>query len=904
MRIRFCLTIVMFGLVFLLFHQPVFPQGNKPSDHFFKNGINSGWCYPLLDTCDDQGVCYKPVSNVSLGFMSFNSAAYPYNLAQDFTYHYQYDDPVYAMADGLIIKIRNSDEYGGPRGANNEARTDAYNTMVVKYEYVGSDGAVHPVYVFYGHVKSIKNVPDVSVAPRTEADAAIPVRKYEQIAQLNDPGASWGHISHLHLSVMQDALPNDPGTNNFYYNGYNDAQDPRGRSRPFDCWNNQKAGWIWSADWVANNGTQRADKKDQAFFDSFRPKGNSVPRRMNFENGVDGDPIRSTIPGLTFTTTSGFDWIYGDWRTGQYSGPYPNGPYFSNGHGFAWLGALQGTGRIDFTGATGTSLSLGASSQSGLALDAYDINDNLLGSSGWAASNLNTGQLNRLSVSGDKIAYVLVHDTGNYWVVDDLEVTDVLSDCLVRLPVDYSVEREEVRRIDPSHDDSSEFYNSLRKSLRCVLGWGGSELAISIYRPNGTLYGRYQSRISPITVDIRDAEPGMWSIKVAGIDVPAPGYPYALVIGSPESQKATALFPQFADGGGYVSNFLLSNPTDVDTTTTLTFVSSAGNLQEVTIDGVTASTHQVLVKARGSAKLKTSGLPVSAVVGWVSVTTNPAVDLNVNEVFQLFSGGVLVCEAAVPGVSAVSNIDFFADEELGYKTGFALANPGSSTASGVLTLRMRDGRVFGTYPINLDPGNHAAVFLYQLFGNDAPSGRAEIQMSSGYVAATALRYHTSAIFSTVAVGTAGFAPSAVSALFSPNGGVRDRLLEEIGNAQSTIDIAMYSLTDDIIRDALVIARARGVVVRIIADTTRAGDPASDVNALEQAGCLIRLKSGLTGGVMNHKFMIVDGRLLVTGSYDWSEGAQTSNYENALFVTGSTVVQKYKDEFERLWAQIQ
>jgi photosystem II stability/assembly factor-like uncharacterized protein len=58
---------------------------------------------------------------------------------------------------------------------------------------------------------------------------------------------------------------------------------------------------------------------------------------IDFENGTDGAPIRSTIAGLQFTTTEGYDWIYGDWRTGDYNGPYPDGACYSNGNFFAYV---------------------------------------------------------------------------------------------------------------------------------------------------------------------------------------------------------------------------------------------------------------------------------------------------------------------------------------------------------------------------------------------------------------------------------------------------------------------------------------------------------------------------------------------------------------------------------------
>ena len=82
---------------------------------------------------------------------------------------------------------------------------------------------------------------------------------------------------------------------------------------------------------------------------------------IDFEDGTDGESIQSTIPGLEFITTQGYDWIYGDWRTGNYNGKYPDGPYTSNGNFFAGLGPNQGDGVINFTQSDATYLSGGVS---------------------------------------------------------------------------------------------------------------------------------------------------------------------------------------------------------------------------------------------------------------------------------------------------------------------------------------------------------------------------------------------------------------------------------------------------------------------------------------------------------------------------------------------------------------
>jgi hypothetical protein len=141
---------------------------------------------------------------------------------------------------------------------------------------------------------------------------------------------------------------------------------------------------------------------------------------VDFESGTEGAVIQSTIPGLQFTTTAGQDWLYLDWRTGSYNGPYPSGLYYSNGNFCAWLGVSQGSGRIDFTEGTATYFSCLVSTVSGVVIDAYDSSDTLIATSGWAGDNLNTGKMTRLDVSAPGMAYVIVHDSGNYWLLDDI----------------------------------------------------------------------------------------------------------------------------------------------------------------------------------------------------------------------------------------------------------------------------------------------------------------------------------------------------------------------------------------------------------------------------------------------------------------------------------------------------
>ena len=54
-------------------------------------------------------------------------------------------------------------------------------------------------------------------------------------------------------------------------------------------------------------------------------------------------------------------------------------------------------------------------------------------------------------------------------------------------------------------------------------------------------------------------------------------------------------------------------------------------------------------------------------------------------------------------------------------------------------------------------------------------------------------------------------------------------------------------------------------------------------------------------MMHNKFAVFDEVLVVTGSYNWTQGAEHANYENVLFEDSPNVVQAYMRQFADLWA---
>jgi phosphatidylserine/phosphatidylglycerophosphate/cardiolipin synthase-like enzyme len=89
-----------------------------------------------------------------------------------------------------------------------------------------------------------------------------------------------------------------------------------------------------------------------------------------------------------------------------------------------------------------------------------------------------------------------------------------------------------------------------------------------------------------------------------------------------------------------------------------------------------------------------------------------------------------------------------------------------------------------------------------------------------------------------------------------------------------------------------------VRVRILSDGDKAEDRGSDVWALTATGLETRLD--YSDAHFHHKFAIFDGSAVVTGSYNWTRGADRDNRENFLVTWDREVVKQYAGGFEELW----
>jgi phosphatidylserine/phosphatidylglycerophosphate/cardiolipin synthase-like enzyme len=138
----------------------------------------------------------------------------------------------------------------------------------------------------------------------------------------------------------------------------------------------------------------------------------------------------------------------------------------------------------------------------------------------------------------------------------------------------------------------------------------------------------------------------------------------------------------------------------------------------------------------------------------------------------------------------------------------------------------------------------------------------------------------------------------IKVYFSPNGGCQQAVISEIRKAAQTIDIAMYYLSSRDIAQALVKARENNVRVRIVLDQGQEIESASKSGYLIKHGFELRYHLGF--GLMHNKFAIIDGKSLITGSFNWTLTAEERNEENLLIISDEGTIEKYEKRFNYLW----
>lgn len=130
--------------------------------------------------------------------------------------------------------------------------------------------------------------------------------------------------------------------------------------------------------------------------------------------------------------------------------------------------------------------------------------------------------------------------------------------------------------------------------------------------------------------------------------------------------------------------------------------------------------------------------------------------------------------------------------------------------------------------------------------------------------------------------------------------IRRQIVSLLNGAKKEVVIAMAWFTSAELFDALMDCCHRGIKVSLVLldDMINFNPYAPDFNRLIEQGADFRLYR-VNKGFMHHKFCVIDSKISITGSYNWTYYAEARNIENIFVTDKDEIAHLYKDEFFRL-----
>lgn len=153
---------------------------------------------------------------------------------------------------------------------------------------------------------------------------------------------------------------------------------------------------------------------------------------------------------------------------------------------------------------------------------------------------------------------------------------------------------------------------------------------------------------------------------------------------------------------------------------------------------------------------------------------------------------------------------------------------------------------------------------------------------------------------------AGAAPmpatGTVEPIFTPGGDAEGAIVNALFEAKRSVRVQAYLITSRSVAYGLIEARRRGVDVQVLAD--RAMAVKGEYSLLPQlVANRIPVWLEVNYAIAHNKIIIIDGDdangVLITGSFNFTRSAQTSNAENLLILRGNPeLLKSYVDNWLR------
>jgi len=186
--------------------------------------------------------------------------------------------------------------------------------------------------------------------------------------------------------------------------------------------------------------------------------------------------------------------------------------------------------------------------------------------------------------------------------------------------------------------------------------------------------------------------------------------------------------------------------------------------------------------------------------------------------------------------------------------------------------------------------------------------KTEASLSTSISTTSTTSVSTSTVSTTVKAGTVTVTTTATTTIrtsgaswevyFSPKGGAAKHVISWLDKSNSSVCAAIYSFTSDDISAAFIRMKQRGVNITISMDNEQLNVQGGEYLTLKNASIPVRVDR--RSGLLHDKYIVIDGKVVITGSYNWSANAEDTNRENLIILQDPALTSLYLQNCQDIW----
>lgn len=147
--------------------------------------------------------------------------------------------------------------------------------------------------------------------------------------------------------------------------------------------------------------------------------------------------------------------------------------------------------------------------------------------------------------------------------------------------------------------------------------------------------------------------------------------------------------------------------------------------------------------------------------------------------------------------------------------------------------------------------------------------------------------------------TVNVGDATIKTYFSPNGGTLKAIIDELKTATKVKFMAFSFTSTDIANEFINISKKPGGEVEGIYDGCQASNAYERPILTNLRQNKIWINADGNQALLHHKVMILDDQTVITGSFNFSKNAESSNNENTLIIKSPSLAKSFLAEYERI-----